>query len=110
MDPRENLNIGNPGNKGGGRLKSKIREACAESFKKRIPILEKIADDTEEQSKTRIQAIEVIGKYGGLQQIDHTTGDEPISAFIKQASREELLAIALQEEEDEPQENRGFSE
>lgn len=33
-----------PGNKGGGRRKAAVVQACLESFADRIPILEQIAD------------------------------------------------------------------
>jgi hypothetical protein len=38
------LKTGNPGNKGGGRLPSAIRETCRGSFDNRIKVLESIAD------------------------------------------------------------------
>jgi hypothetical protein len=38
------LQVGNPGNVGGGRPPSVIRERCRGSFERRIPVLEQIAD------------------------------------------------------------------
>lgn len=59
------LNVGNPGNKGGtGRPPSAVRKACLLAFDKRIKVLEQIADDKTQDAKTRIDAIEKLGKYG----------------------------------------------
>src|SRR5438876_2914157 len=38
------LSGGMPGNRGGGRRRTAIAEACLESFAQRIPLLEQIAD------------------------------------------------------------------
>ena len=51
---------------GPGRPPSAIRRALRESFDKRLPVLEKIADSTTPETKDsdRIRAVEVLGKYG----------------------------------------------
>lgn len=81
------LTGGNPGNKGGGRPPSEIRQRCRGSFYDRIRILEEIADGTlpltrkctkcghtpkkqEEEDASppaaadRIRAIDLLGHYG----------------------------------------------
>jgi len=59
---------GNPGNRGGGRPRSAIREASAAAYDKRIPILEQIADDNQGRAGERIRAIDVLGRQGGVGQ------------------------------------------
>jgi hypothetical protein len=54
-------------NKGGpGRPPAAVREACAKSFDARVPVLERIADDTKATSRDRMMAMDLLGKYGGL--------------------------------------------
>lgn len=73
---------GNPGNKGGtGRPKSEVRAALAQAFDKRIPLLESIADNESLPESERMKAMEMMGKYGGLQQVDQTSGDERINSI-----------------------------
>ncbi len=61
---------GNPGNRGGGRPPDLIRQRCRESFDKRIPILEQIADDrlkkgsAQPNVRDRILALDVLAKHG----------------------------------------------
>lgn len=57
------LQIGNPGNAGGGRPASQIRERCRGSFERRIPVLEQIADGKGDDSD-RLKAVDLLGKYG----------------------------------------------
>jgi hypothetical protein len=83
---------GNPGNSGGkkgrsGRPPGKIREACARAFSARVKILAQIAegailhyqempDGTKRELKEpveisdRLKAMDLLGKYGGLQKIE----------------------------------------
>ena len=72
-----NLTPGNPGNKGGGREVSKIREACRLSFAKRLPVLETIADDDEARDLDRIAAMSALGKYGGVDKLALTVDELP---------------------------------
>ena len=69
---------GNPGNSGGGRPKSEVRAACADGFDKRIPLLQAIADNDTLNPAERLKALDLLGKYGGLQQVDNTSGDKPL--------------------------------
>ena len=70
---------GNPGNKGGtGRPKNEIREACAESFDQAKQVaLDIIAKGTATDAD-KLRALDILGKYGGLQQVDQTSGDKPL--------------------------------
>lgn len=75
------LNVGNPGNAGGtGRPKSEVRAACASAFDARIPKLQEIADNANGtySSSDVLKALDMLGKYGGLQQTDVTTGDQAL--------------------------------
>ena len=65
------LRGGKPGNRGGsGRPPDVIRQRCRESFDKRIPILEQIADDKlkkgseQPRVRDRIMAIDTLAKHG----------------------------------------------
>jgi hypothetical protein len=83
---------GNPGNSGGkkgrsGRPPGKIREACARAFSARVKILAQMAsgaiihlqklpngETVEFKEKVeisdRLKAMDLLGKYGGLQKIE----------------------------------------
>ena len=94
------LSPGNPGNKGNknatGRVPehSHLRTHCRGSFAERIPVLEAVADGTplsmtivkdgESQTiqisatiKERVQAIETLGKYGGVDKLAIPEDDQP---------------------------------
>ena len=67
----ERLSGGIPGHKGsGGRPPDVIRKRCCESFDKRIPILEQIADDKlhedseQPRVRDRIMAIDQLARVG----------------------------------------------
>ena len=68
---------GMPGNKGGGRPPSAIRERCRGSFAERIPILEEIADDVDLRPQDRVKAIDVLAKYGGVDKLALTPDEQP---------------------------------
>jgi len=86
---------GTPGNKGGtGRPPSAIREHCRGSFAERVAILEDIADgkplsmtkiDGDEEItiqvsaaiRERTQAIDMLGKYGGVDKLALTVDEQP---------------------------------
>jgi len=73
------------GNKGGtGRPKSEVRAACADSFDARIPKLQEIADNKEGKYSASdvLKALDLLGKYGGLQQVDQTSDDKPIQTTV----------------------------
>jgi hypothetical protein len=70
-----------PGNTGGkkgrsGRLPSKVREACRLAFHQRLKVLKQIADNEHEDAADRIRAVDTLGKYGGIQKIEHTGADD----------------------------------
>ena len=49
-----------------------MRAACALAFDQRIKVLAQIADGKiEATAGERIKAIDVLGKYAGLQQVEH---------------------------------------
>lgn len=55
---------GVPGNRGGGRPPSAVRQLAREAFEARIPMLADLADDSQQRTRDRIRAIDVLGKYG----------------------------------------------
>lgn len=73
-----------PGNTGGkkgrsGRPPSKVRDACRLAFSQRLKVLKQIADNPDEDAADRIRAVDTLGKYGGIQKIEHTgADDEPL--------------------------------
>ena len=58
------LSGGVPGNNGGGRPRSVLRQRLRGSFEDRIPVLEEIADDPNADCQDRIRALDVLAKYG----------------------------------------------
>jgi len=83
----------NFGNKGGGRPKSEIRRACAEAFDSRIPRLLEIMDEASTPQEY-MKALDLLGKYGGLQQIDATSGDNPLQG-LTESERVERIATLI---------------
>ena len=81
---------------GTGRPKSEVRAACAKGFDERISLLQGFADDPNLSPAERLKALDLLGKYGGLQQVDQTSDDKPMQTMVNfggmsQAEREELL-------------------
>ena len=72
-----------PGNKG-GRPPSAVREACRLAFHQRLKVLKDIADGKIDASPAdRIKAVDTLGKYGGIQKIEHTGADDgPIQVNV----------------------------
>lgn len=82
----------NFGNKGGGRPKSEIRKACAEAFDSRIPRLLQIMDEASTPAEY-MKALDLLGKYGGLQQIDATSGDNPLQGLTESERIERIASL-----------------
>lgn len=82
----------NFGNKGGGRPKSEIRRACAEAFDSRIPRLLEIMDNASTPQEY-MKALDLLGKYGGLQQIDATSGDNPLQGLTESERIERIATL-----------------
>lgn len=59
-----------PGVAGPGRPPSAIREVCGQSFERSIPILEAIRDSADARDSDRLKAIDLLGKYGGIEQLE----------------------------------------
>jgi hypothetical protein len=71
------LSGGMPGNKGGtGRPASEVRARCLGSFAERIAVLEEIADSRDSSPSDRRAAVDTLGKYAGLQKVEHTGADD----------------------------------
>lgn len=83
-----NLRPGNPGNKGGtGRPKNEIRADCLKAWDENFPKLLEMLDSENEQ--VRLKAFDTIGKYGGLQQVDMTSGDKAFKSAVIQTTVED---------------------
>jgi hypothetical protein len=81
------------GNRGGtGRPKSEIRRACAEAFDSRIPRLLEIMDNASTPQEY-MKALDLLGKYGGLQQIDATSGDNPLQGLTDTERIERIASL-----------------
>ena len=83
------------GNAGGpGAMPSAIREYCRGAFAKRVPVLEAIADgqplkfvkiqdgtrveaEITASVKERVQAIDILAKYGGVDKLAITVEEQP---------------------------------
>lgn len=91
------LNRGGNTTPGTGRPKSAIREKCAGSFEQRIKVAEEILDDPSSTNADKIRALDLLGKYAGLQQTDITTNDQPIQPAVhtnlEQFTPEQLKAL-----------------
>ena len=75
------LSGGIKGHNGGtGRPPSAIRELCRGSFAERLEVLTDIADDTEAKTIDRIRAIDLLGKYGGVDKLALTADELPEEA------------------------------
>jgi hypothetical protein len=76
-------------NRGGpGRPKDKVREACALAFEQRIPVLKKIADAkiADVSVEQRLKALDLLGKYGGLQKVETETKDTTLADLMREAA------------------------
>ena len=72
------LSGGVRGNRGGpGRPPSAIREAAQQGFVDGLPVLRAIRDNEDERASDRIRAVEVMGKYGGVDKIALTVEEQP---------------------------------
>jgi len=78
------LKTGNPGNEGGtGRPDLAVRSRALAFFEKRLPVLDQIAGKAKARPRDRIAAIDKLGKYAGLERVEHTGpggGPIPLSA------------------------------
>ena len=52
--------------------RNEVRMQCADGFRDRIQVLTKIADNEKNTVTERLRAMDMLGKYGGLQQVDQT--------------------------------------
>ena len=98
----QNLTPGNPGNKGGGRPKNRIRELCAEGFAKALPRIIKIASGEEDgvTPGESVNGFDKLGKYG-LGEAKTVVPEEIITAFAEvladeQSIPSELIPILVQ--------------
>ena len=72
-----NLRAGNPGNKGGGREASKVREAARFQYAERLHVLTTIADDEDNKPLERIAALKLLADSGGVDKIALTVDEQP---------------------------------
>ena len=79
---------GTPGNKGGGRPRSAVRDAALLAFDERIPVLEEIADDKKAKPADRIRAVDALGKHGGAAK------EEAIPSELVRLLAEDVQAVA----------------
>lgn len=78
----QNLRNGGTNKGGPGRPPKEIRLLCAGSFEERIKVAEQIIDDPNSSASDRLRGIDLLGKYGGLSQIDVTSNGETMKAYI----------------------------
>jgi len=73
-NPQNLLPGGKPGNRGGGNIKSKVRELCRQGFEEALPTIIEIAkgnatrefmgNEVDPQFSERVRAADVLAKYG----------------------------------------------
>jgi hypothetical protein len=81
------LKTGNLGNRGGpGRPPSEIRQLCAEKFYKHVPKAEAILRSKQSSDADKLRALDLLGKYGGLQKIETATRDETLEDLLREAA------------------------
>jgi hypothetical protein len=78
---------------GCGRTPDKIREICARSFTKRIPILRRIADDDTKDDNVRLKAVDMLAKYGL-----GTTGEKKVTVQTMDQAIERLRQLEIPED------------
>ena len=82
------LKRGNPGNKGGtGRPPAAIRQRCADGFDRHIATAEKILADKNASNGDKIRALDVLGKYAGLQKIEHEHTRKPYREAVDEVRK-----------------------
>jgi hypothetical protein len=73
---------------GAGRPPSHIRLVAREAFAKRIPILERIADDEDERSTDRVAALKLLSDTGGVDKIALTLDEQPERQMTRELAAE----------------------
>jgi hypothetical protein len=61
-----------------GRVNADVRERCAEDFNENRRVAVEIINSDSSSNTDKLRALDLLGKYGGLQQIDSTSGDAPV--------------------------------
>ena len=60
------------------RVREDVRARCAEDFNENRRAAVEIITNTLSSNTDKLRALEMLGKYGGLQQADSTSGDAPV--------------------------------
>lgn len=60
------------------RVKADVRERCADDFNENRRVAVEIINSDSSSNTDKLRALDLLGKYGGLQQIDSTSGDAPV--------------------------------
>jgi hypothetical protein len=82
------LRKGNPGNKGGtGRPPAEIRQRCADGFDRHIATAEAILNSPDASNTDKIRALDVLGKYAGLQKIEHEHSRKPYREAVDEVRK-----------------------
>lgn len=79
-----------------GRPSSEVRDRCKGSFWERIKVAEEIIDNPESMPSDRLRGLDLLGKYGGLTQVDVTSGDQPLTRDEATARLAALMAARLE--------------
>jgi hypothetical protein len=78
---------GTKGNRGGGRPPAVIRQRCADGFDRHIATAEAILADKKASNADKIRALDVLGKYAGLQKIEHEHSRKPYREAVDEVRK-----------------------
>ena len=85
---------GTKGNKGGtGRPPAAIRQRCADGFDRHIATAEAILASTDASNADKIRALDVLGKYAGLQKIEHEHSRKPYREAVDEVRKQAGLRL-----------------
>jgi hypothetical protein len=74
----------------GGRPPSAIREAARLAFAERLHVLTDIADDEDAKAMDRIRALDLLGKYGGVDKLPVIVEQQPVAGPLTTQKIEEM--------------------
>ena len=72
---------------GPGRPPQAIRQRCADSFDRHIGKAEQILCDQKSTARDKLAALDLLGKYGGLQKIEHEHSRKVYREAIEEARK-----------------------
>ena len=81
------LRVGGTNKGGSGRPPAAIRQRCADSFDRHIATAEAILASEHASHADKIRALDVLGKYAGLQKIEHEHSRKPYREAVDEVRK-----------------------